>query len=334
MSALCCFRTDGNIGFEILRKLHRLKALDLDLVTLLDLPPELSGTDVQTVLSYLRELFLASSAAGEKPEDSNSIIVKRMKIMMVGPGEAGKTTLVHRLIEGKFEGGFSMTDGVSMADLIVDDLRISLWDFSGQSVYMNTHSLFFSTRTVFMIVWNPRQHENETMLFLYFNTVRNCSPLAPIILVSTHAKDTSRMSDGTLEAFEEKFGPPAGFGPISCYHHIDSYNGFGIQELKRDMVKVALQLPHVTQRIPRIFKKLEAGLKELSNHGRFSLTPAEFFKYASGQYGIDEDSAQVALGLMNEWGQVHLLAEGDIVLEPQKLAQVRIYIASLLYRHH
>jgi len=38
-----------------------------------------------------------------------------MRVMLVGPGNAGKTTLIHRLMTGEFTAGqFAMTDGVSM----------------------------------------------------------------------------------------------------------------------------------------------------------------------------------------------------------------------------
>jgi hypothetical protein len=40
-----------------------------------------------------------------------------MKIMVVGPGTAGMTTLVHRILTGEFTPGqFTMTDGISMKE--------------------------------------------------------------------------------------------------------------------------------------------------------------------------------------------------------------------------
>lgn len=41
----------------------------------------------------------------------------RMKVMFVGPGAAGKSTLVHRILTGDFNPGqFQLTDGVSMKE--------------------------------------------------------------------------------------------------------------------------------------------------------------------------------------------------------------------------
>jgi hypothetical protein len=114
----------------------------------------------------------------------------------------------------------------------------------------------------------------------------------------------------------------ANYGPICCYHHVDSQTGSGIQELRKDILKYSLQQPWAVQRVPKIFKKLETGLKELGNHGRFSLTRNEYLKYCSEVFKIDEESSLHALGLFHTWGIVHVLSLGDIVLEPQKLALV------------
>jgi GTPase SAR1 family protein/Leucine-rich repeat (LRR) protein len=307
-----------------LRNLKKLKTLDLNLPEVIDdLPPEFHDKDIQIILSYLREIYLTTNNIVEEDvKVEATVTVKRVKLMFIGPGEAGKTTLIHRLREGKFEGGFGMTDGVSMTDWTIDELRMSCWDFSGQGVYMNTHSLFFSERTVFVLVWNPRQQENQASLDLFFHTIRNASPKAPIILVTTHSKDTSKTSDGILDSFNERFGQPAGFGKIACYHHIDSSTGVGIQELKTDICKISLRQKFVTQKIPKSYKRLEGGLKDLAKYGRFSLTGREARNFAYEQYKIDDFSCDVALDLFHDWGFIHILPGGDVILEPKKLADV------------
>ena len=310
-------------AIEGLRDLKKLKTLDMFLPDVIeDLPPEFRDSDVQMILSYLREVYLTTQSAVEEVKDESTVTVKRVKLMFIGPGEAGKTTLIHRLIEGKFEGGFAMTDGVSMTDWTIDELRMSCWDFSGQGIYMNTHSLFFSERAVFVLVWNPRQHEDQASLDLFFRTIRNASPKAPIILVSTHAKDTSKTADNILDSFHERFGPPSGYGKIACYHHIDSSTGIGMPELKADICKVVLRQKFVTQKIPKSFKRLEGGLKDLAKYGRFSLTGKEVRNFAYEQYKIDDLNCDHALDLFHDWGFIHILPGGDVILEPQKLADV------------
>lgn len=313
--------------------------LDIDLVAILDLPNELQGRELQIILSYIRELYLASTALADQNEDTSTLLMKRVKFILMGPGEAGKTTLLHRLIHGKFEGGYGMTDGINMSELVIDDLKISFWDFSGQNIYMNTHLLFFSSDVMYLVIWNPRQHDHHSFISVYLNMIRNYSPSAPVILVTTHAKDTSKITDYTLSIINNQFsstGKNPGYGPICCYHHVDSQTGIGIQELKRDILKYSLQQPWVVQRVPKIYKKLEIGLKELGNHGRFSLTKNEYLKYCYEVFKIDDESSLHALQLFHNWGIIHVLSLGDIVIEPQKLALVMSsaisYKAEIIYR--
>jgi hypothetical protein len=56
------------------------------------LPAEFASADNKTILAYLREL--KSSSTSE---------IYRMRIMIVGPGNVGKTTLVQRLLHDNFD---------------------------------------------------------------------------------------------------------------------------------------------------------------------------------------------------------------------------------------
>jgi GTPase SAR1 family protein len=106
----------------------------------LSLPAEFASADNQTILAYLRELMSSSTSE-----------IYRMRIMIVGPGNVGKTTLVQRLLHDNFDPGqFCMTDGVSMKKWkLAADMNLSLWDFGGQQVYLNTHTMLFSDKTLY-----------------------------------------------------------------------------------------------------------------------------------------------------------------------------------------
>jgi internalin A len=114
-----------------------------------------------------------------------------MRIMIVGPGNVGKTTLVQRLLHDDFDPGqFSMTDGVSMKEWKLDaDTNLSLWDFGGQQVYLNTHTMLFSDKTLYLLVWNPRTATDKRVLESYLLNIRSRSKTARVMLVTTHATE-------------------------------------------------------------------------------------------------------------------------------------------------
>jgi GTPase SAR1 family protein len=128
--------------------------------------------------------------------------VKRIKVMVVGEGEAGKTTLIRRLFKDEYTGLNERTDGVEINRMELEGIDYNFWDFGGQHVYLNSHSLFFSRRTIFLIVINPvtinatSQEGNSYILKseeiirrelnLYYSTIQAHAPKSPVMIILTH----------------------------------------------------------------------------------------------------------------------------------------------------
>ena len=98
--------------------------------------------------------------------------VERCKLLLLGNGSAGKTSLA-LAIKGipdpaKRAEDLGSTHGVQFFDLErkirINDLnsrvKIHIWDFGGQEIYHQTHRLFMSKGAVFMVLWNPEQDGN------------------------------------------------------------------------------------------------------------------------------------------------------------------------------
>jgi len=60
--------------------------------------------------------------------------VRRSKLLLIGDGGAGKTTLVRRLKDNFFQPDRVATDGIDMTDLIIADVTFKVLDFAGQKV--------------------------------------------------------------------------------------------------------------------------------------------------------------------------------------------------------
>ena len=74
---------------------------------------------------------------------SGEVLFKRTKLMLVGLGEAGKTSLLNALRKGYSNsetGTPQVTDGIDIKEWEVnleDNTKLTyyMWDFAGQSVY-------------------------------------------------------------------------------------------------------------------------------------------------------------------------------------------------------
>ena len=96
-------------------------------------PPEIQRRGVNAIMKYLKRLM------------SGEVLFKRTKLMLVGLGEAGKTSLLNALRKGysNSEAAFvapQVTDGIDIKEWEVnleDNTKLTyyMWDFAGQSVY-------------------------------------------------------------------------------------------------------------------------------------------------------------------------------------------------------
>ncbi|RNA31792.1 serine threonine- kinase pats1 [Brachionus plicatilis] len=156
-----------------------LNKLDLNnCLSLVTPPPEIVRRGMDSVLTYLKRMI------------SGYVKLKRTKLMLVGLGQAGKTTLLKSL-KGNQDELSEVTDGINIDDWQVDlddgsSLTFSMWDFAGQSVYYNTHQFFLTSRGVYLLVWNVRLGSEYAGLEFWLSSISCHAPGAPIFVVGTH----------------------------------------------------------------------------------------------------------------------------------------------------
>lgn len=147
-------------------------------ISLVTPPPEIVHRGMDSVMTYLKRLI------------SGSVELKRTKLMLVGLGQAGKTSLLRALKNVKTE-NCEVTDGISIEDWNVSlengsTLTYSMWDFAGQSVYYNTHQFFLSPKGIYLLVWNVRLGSEYAGLEFWLSSISCHAPGAPVIIVGTH----------------------------------------------------------------------------------------------------------------------------------------------------
>jgi hypothetical protein len=98
-----------------------------------------------------------------------------------------------------------------------------------------------------------------------------------------------------------------------------------MEELQARRAEVARAQPHVTQLLPRRLVELQQHLAALSRppHSRFHMPAAELHALAQERFGMGEDMARLVLGLLHDWGVVHVLPGGEQVVLADGRAGVR-----------
>lgn len=112
-----------------------------------------------------------------------------LKILTAGEGGVGKTTLLHRYVEGKFSAETKMTIGVEffLKETEIDSKQctLQLWDFGGQERFrflLESYVLGAKGALLMFDLTRPITLEN---LEQWVNIVRKGDPNLPILFLGT-----------------------------------------------------------------------------------------------------------------------------------------------------
>ena len=173
----------NNIGISALPmqmcKLKELYHLNLKGLKNLTGLPRCIQADPKKIISYLKSKSLPAKG------------YYRMKLMLVGKQDRGKTTLVARL-QGRNCGNTS-TVGIDVSEweyrpsIGKKSFQFSIWDFGGQEEYYATHQCFLSERAIYLVLFNLVLGANGVEeLTPWLNNIALRAPNSCVIIVGTH----------------------------------------------------------------------------------------------------------------------------------------------------
>ncbi|KAK7478154.1 hypothetical protein BaRGS_00030601 [Batillaria attramentaria] len=302
-----------------------LKELHLrDCMSLKTPPKEIVKRGFHAVYGYLKRLQMGS------------VPCKRTKLMMVGLGGAGKTSLVRALTSNSFAKhnyDEMITDGIDIGHWEVpikgeqEPLEYSVWDFAGQTVYYNTHQFFLSNRAVYLLLWNIRLGYEHAGLDFWLSSIACHAPKAPVLVVGTHCDkvEKSRIPQAELKKR---------FPQISSFHFVSSYTKEGLPKLQEDLITVTLQQKYMGEKIPEVWLNLETQLLRIRDKGDKALLPLVEVEHAAQKSGIfDRMELIQAVQFLHDLGSVQFFntefLRSNVVIVPQWIVDVMACIVTV-----
>ncbi|MDM8560897.1 COR domain-containing protein [Candidatus Parabeggiatoa sp. HSG14] len=173
-------------------------------------PPEIIKQGRTAVIEYFN--------AGEKQR------LNEVKVLLIGDGGAGKTSLVKQLREQQFNPNESQTKGIQINDWEVVDIthcemtadeqtiKVHLWDFGGQEIMHATHQFFLSKRSIYILVLDGRKDEKTEYWLKYIESFGGDSP----ILVVLNKIDQNPAFEVNGKSLRDKYQGIQDFYRISC----------------------------------------------------------------------------------------------------------------------
>jgi len=111
----------------------------------------------------------------------------KFKICLLGEGSVGKTSLVYRFVENKFQEDYKATLGVSMLqkDLKIDSNSVSanIWDLGGQDSFKNLRKLYLEGSKGALIIFDLTNRESFEKLEAWIQDFRGHGEDKPFCLI-------------------------------------------------------------------------------------------------------------------------------------------------------
>ncbi|OUL32253.1 leucine-rich repeat domain-containing protein [Nostoc sp. 106C] len=292
---------------EALESLPKLEKLDLR-GNPLPISPEILGSSddvgsVEEIFNYLRLL-----RSGEvRP-------LNEAKLLLIGQGSVGKTSLIERLIRNKYDKNQPQTDGLNVQTWNVQvnskDIRLNVWDFGGQEIYHATHQFFLTKRSLYLLVCNCRTSEEENRIEYWLKLIESFGGQSPVIIVGN--KKDEQPLDINRKALREKYPNIQAIIETSCQENI------GIDELRTAILQQIAKLKEVYDLLPLSWFEVKQQLESM---------PQDFITY--GNYiGIcyenkipEEQNQEQLIDLLHRLGLVlnfreHPILKDTNVLKP------------------
>jgi internalin A len=226
---------------------------------LIPIPPEIlkNINEPKIILDYYR------SITGEGTKSINEV-----KLIIVGQGSVGKTSIANRILGEPFQKSQSKTDGISIKNWEVNSnnnekIKINLWDFGGQEIMHATHQFFLTKRSLYLLILNARLTQEENRVDYWLKIIQSFGGESPVLVIGNqtdqHPLDIDRIG------LSKKYPNIVGFIETSAA------TGDGILQLKSLIIDKVVSLPHIHDLIPKNWFLVKNKLEVLREERDFIL---------------------------------------------------------------
>ncbi len=249
--------------------------------------PQTPSTELERVEKVIRPQVVGKKEIGE------------VKVLLVGEGGAGKTSLVKQLLGKGFDKKEPKTDGINIEHWLIGkkeigeerEIKARLWDFGGQEIMHATHQFFLSKRSLYILVLDGRKEEDAEHWLKLIESFGGDSP----ILVALNKIDENPGFDLNRKHLQEKYPSIKGFHRLSCQ------SKDGVKEFKQALCRELAQVPHLQTTWAESWFKVKTSLEGMTE----DYISYERYKELCRKAGIKQETQRETLvAFLNDLGVV------------------------------
>lgn len=285
------------LPIEILN-LHNLESLDLR-DNSLPVPSEILDR-LDSPSDILKYYF--SVTASKKP-------INEIKLLVVGQGSVGKTSVVRRITRKKFSLSQSKTDGISISQWKINDgkettsssingdwpIKLNVWDFGGQEIMHATHQFFLTKRSLYLLVLDARLTQEENRIEYWLKIIQSFGGESPVLIVGN--KIDQQPFDIDRTSLPKKYTNIVGILETSAA------TGAGIKELKAAIAEQVNKLPYARDLLPETWFTVKSKMERLRRKSNF-ITYDKYLELCFKNGVVDEISQRTLIGFLHDLGVI------------------------------
>jgi internalin A len=337
------YLSDNQItDISFLQGLSKLTLLDLRNNRIKELPEALVELgleiDVDEYLEWEQKIYLRDNPLEKPPleiirkgkpaiktyfqslKQEKTLPLNEVKVLLVGDGAAGKTSLVKQMRGQDFNKNESQTHGINIDSWEVNQadtkITVRLWDFGGQEIMHATHQFFLSKRSLYILVLDGRKDEKTEYWLNHVNSFGGASP----VMVVLNKIDEHPGFEVNRRFLQDKYPNIKGFYRVSCA------TGEGITEFKKALARELAVVELMRTTWAQNWFKVKSRLEQMTEN---FISYQQYQEICTAENIHNETAQETLVDYLNDLGVI--LRFKDFQLEDTHVLEPR-WITNAVYK--
>ncbi len=271
-------------------------------------------------LEIIRKGIPAIKAYFQSLKQEKNLPLNEVKVLLVGDGASGKTSLVKQLRSRNFDKNESQTHGINIDSWEVNQadtkIKVRIWDFGGQEIMHATHQFFLSKRSLYILVLDGRKDEKTEYWLNHVNSFGGASP----VMVVLNKIDEHPGFEVNRRFLQDKYPNIKGFYRVSCA------TGEGITDFKKALSRELAAVELIRSTWAQNWFMVKSRLEHMTEN---FISYQQYREICTAENIHEETAQETLVDFLNDLGVI--LRFKDFQLEDTQVLEPR-WITNAVYK--